>query len=158
MRPTGVGDPGRRLPCLLVLGMLLWLGGCAERRGPEPPQPKASELEARFRARAETGSLRGNLRGRVAADVDGRFRVEVMDPLGRPVWVLAYDGSLLSAALPREGRWFRGEAPAELALDARRPIWRLLTGPDRWESSGPGGSVLFDCPTANALSSLPFER
>jgi len=123
----------------LALFLLILCAGCAAR--PVAPLPLPPDLETELVARLEQNadafrSLEGVAKVRVVsggktvsgtqvlfAEKPDHLRAEVLTPFGSPLLMLATDGTALTAMVPGENRFYRGEATSSsLMRFTRMPL------------------------------------
>lgn len=89
-------------------------------------QDKFSSLEGFARVRVENPERNVSATQVLLAEKPGKLRSEILSPFGTPMMLIATDGEVLTAYVPSEGQFYRGEAS-----DAN--IRRLLRVPMRLE-------------------------
>ncbi len=171
-------------PKVISLWVLL-LTGCGglpkPKNGPVEPTPL---LDAIARKDASLKSLtaeidveiwqkgeRVKFRQFLAADDQGRLRIEVISPFGNPIMTLTSDGSRLMIFDSKEGRFFLGAvtqdslarllpvpmSPSELSTLLRGAIPRLVTEQKRLEWDSTKGRYKVILTTSDRSQSIYFE-
>lgn len=121
----------RDLVALLALAPLALapLGACArrvDRTGPKDDEalralvaaarsrPATFALQGRFTIRLEGPGLAGTTKGALVLAQPDRFRVEVHNPVGPPMMLLASDGRALNVWVSKNNRFYRGEDASQV--------------------------------------------
>lgn len=115
-----------------LMGLSLVLAvGCAPKRVPKSDAVRVVEevrersmpraLQARFQIKVGTGMTAGSTTGAIVTHMPNRFRLEILTPLGTPMYTVASNGTAIHAWSQQKATFYQG-------TDAMRVLTELTGG------------------------------